>query len=79
MKDFDHPNVLTILGICIDSGATPYVVMPFMSHGSLKSYLKDSGSKLMVSADETDEDTVSWLPQFTSVLLANLASSKVIL
>ena len=59
MKDFDHPNVLTILGICVDAGPIPYVVMPFMSHGCLKSYLKDHGNDLMVLSDESDEDKVS--------------------
>ncbi len=54
MKDFDHPNVLTILGICVDAGPSPYVVMPFMSHGSLKSYFKLP----CIGSDETDIEQV---------------------
>ncbi len=61
MKDFDHPNVLNILGICVDAGPTPYVVMPFMSHGSLRSYLKEHGANLTISSEEPDEDKVSYL------------------
>ncbi len=59
MKDCDHPNVLTILGICVDAGPTPYVVMPFMSRGCLRSYLKEHGVDLMISSNEPDEDKVS--------------------
>ena len=40
MLKFDHPNVLTLTGVCLDGGPTPYVVMPFMFNGSLLSYLK---------------------------------------
>ena len=41
MKDFDHPNVLGLLGVCLDSpNGVPYLVLPFMENGSLKEYLK---------------------------------------
>ena len=41
MKDFDHPNVLNVLGVGfnMDSGL-PFVVLPFMVNGDLKTYLK---------------------------------------
>ena len=32
---FDHHNVLSLIGICTDCGPSPYIVMPFMSKGSL--------------------------------------------
>uniref|UniRef100_A0A8C4Q054 receptor protein-tyrosine kinase n=1 Tax=Eptatretus burgeri TaxID=7764 RepID=A0A8C4Q054_EPTBU len=47
MKDFDHPNVIRLLGISLDapSGSEfprPMVVMPFMKHGDLHSFLLQS-------------------------------------
>ena len=41
MKDFKHPHVLGLLGVCLDTpDAAPYIVLPFMSNGSVKEYLK---------------------------------------
>ena len=59
MKDFKHPNVLTLLGICIDAGPSPYVVMPFMTHGSLKTYLKDNKSGLTLSEESSYDDVIN--------------------
>ena len=39
MKDFNHPNVLSLLGLVINYNK-PHVVLPFMQHGDLKSYIK---------------------------------------
>ena len=39
MKDFDHPNVLGLLGLTFDPSGSPLVVLPFMEHGDLKSFL----------------------------------------
>lgn len=57
MADFDHPNVLTLIGVCIDGGPTPYIVTPFMANGSLQSYLKKKRSELVIEKG-TDEDEV---------------------
>lgn len=40
MCDLNHPNVLSLTGVCLDGGTAPYIVMPFMANGSLLSYLK---------------------------------------
>ena len=47
MKDFDHPNVLNVLGVGFspDSGL-PFVVLPFMANGDLKTYLKSKRQKV---------------------------------
>ncbi|XP_068597274.1 tyrosine-protein kinase Mer [Brachionichthys hirsutus] len=43
MKDFDHPNVISLLGVCleVDSGRfpKPMVILPFMKYGDLHSFL----------------------------------------
>ena len=40
MTYFDHCNVISLIGICIDGGPSPYIVMPLMSKGSSLSLLK---------------------------------------
>ena len=57
MMSFDNLNVLSLIGVCIDMGPAPYIVMPFMSKGSLLSYLKKERPNLTV-ADTSDEDVI---------------------
>ena len=53
MKTFHHPNVLPLLGVCIDYDDEDIlkIVMPFMANGDLKTFLKDS----RVSPNNTHE------------------------
>ena len=51
MKDLNHPNVLNMLGVCIDGGPAPFIVMPFMASGSLRAYLKKERRNLIVPED----------------------------
>ena len=53
MSNMDHPNVMKLLGVCIDK-QTPYLVMPYMSQGSLLSYLKKNRDALMADLNEED-------------------------
>ncbi|XP_065486527.1 tyrosine-protein kinase Mer isoform X1 [Caloenas nicobarica] len=43
MKDFDHPNVIRLLGVCIELSSQqvpkPMVILPFMKYGDLHSFL----------------------------------------
>ena len=58
MYNFDHPNVLTLMGVCLDGGTAPYIIMPFMANGSLLAYLKKKRETLVVSLSDKDEDEV---------------------
>ena len=58
MYNFDHPNVLTLRGVCLDGGTAPYIIMPFMANGSLLAYLKKNRDTLVVSLSDKDEDDV---------------------
>ena len=40
MRDFDHENVLSLIGIVM-KGSQPYVVLPYMANGDLKSYIRE--------------------------------------
>ena len=53
MKTFDHPNVLPLLGVCIDYDDEDVlkIIIPFMANGDLKTFLKNS----RVTASNTHE------------------------
>ena len=55
MHKFEHKNVLTLRGVCLDGGPAPYIVMPFMANGSLLAYLRKNRSTLAVSCKEQSE------------------------
>ena len=41
MQEFDHPHILRLKGIALDKENMPLVVLPFMKHGDLLSYIRD--------------------------------------
>lgn len=67
MYKFDHSNVLTLKGVCLDGGTAPYIIMPFMANGSLLAYLKKNRETLVVSQSDKDEDNVRALPMNISL------------
>lgn len=63
MQWFHHPNVMSLIRVCIDTGAAPYIVMPFMANGSLLAYLRKerphftvtgAGNKMVHNNDHID-------------------------
>ena len=68
MSNFNHPNVMKLIGVCIDRD-TPYIVMPYMTNGSLLSYLRNNREDLTTS-DEDEDDVVRYIrPSLTLFLL----------
>ena len=56
MYEFDHPNVLKLLGVCMDGGPAPLIIMPFMANGSLKAYLTKERKNLLLDPVSTSPD-----------------------
>ena len=60
MYEFSHPNVLKLVGVCLDGGPVPYIIMPFMANGSLLTHLKEERENLVLDPQSTSaEDAVS--------------------
>ena len=57
MSRFKHPHVMGLIGVCLDAGSAPYIVMPYMANGSLLYYLKRE-RKNLVFPEDTDESEV---------------------
>ena len=79
MKQFKHPNVMNLIGVCMDAGPAPYIVMPFMANGSLLSYLRKERPNLLLD-ENVDEDLVRMVLNrhqfFPFQVKCNLAPSK---
>ena len=80
MSKFDHPNVLTLNGVCLDGGPAPFIIMPFMTNGSLLSYLKNNRATLVIKSDNDQDDnevrfTVTvWLKSYDILALVKVCS-----
>ena len=58
MSTLNHPNVLTLMGVCLDGGPAPFLVMPFMFNGSLLSYLKKERDNLILPPEKEADSTI---------------------
>ena len=56
MQSFNHPNVMSLIGVCENLSGGPAVVMPFMANGSILDYLKKNRNSLVL--DATAEETM---------------------
>ena len=61
MKAFSHPNILNLIGVCLDAGPAPYIVMPYMEMGSLLQYLKRERPHFTI-AEGAELELVSPIP-----------------
>ena len=52
MSTFDeHPNIMPLLGVCMDAGAGVSLIMPYMEQGSLLDYLRRERNNLVILND----------------------------
>ena len=55
MYKLAHPNIISLIGLCLDAGPSPYIILPFMENGSLLSYVKNNGEILVTNANTDNE------------------------
>ena len=86
MQSFNHPHVMTLIGVCLDAGPGLALVMPYMANGSLLTYLKKERPNLDLSDDaELDAVKCKWvhlclydcLSSMCTDLLSDIFSPKV--
>ena len=55
MQQFNHPHVMPLIGVCLDTGPGVSIVMPFMTNGSLLDYLKKERRSLEPMGEEPNK------------------------
>ena len=68
MQSFDHPHVMTLIGVCLDAGPGLALVMPYMANGSLLAYLKKERPNPDLS-DDAELDTVECKCDYVDVIV----------
>ena len=58
MYKLDHRNVLSLIGLCLDAGPSPYIILPFMENGSLRSYIKSNKNRFYTNIETEDEEVI---------------------
>ena len=56
---FDHPNVMSLIGVCFD-GEIPMIIMPYMSNGSVLGYVKRNKMKLLFDKEVNEEEVCNY-------------------
>ena len=59
MQNFKHPHVLNIIGVCVDAGPAPYIIMPFIANGNLLAYIRKNKTDLVVVPNDADDELAS--------------------
>ena len=55
MLDFDHPNVMRLIGVCFDTDdGLPLIVLPYMANGDLRSFLQTKRLRV-TSVEDTEQ------------------------
>ena len=58
MKNFQQQYVMGLIGLCLDAGPVPYIVMPYMANGSLLQFLKKERKNLVLFKDADEEQVL---------------------
>ncbi|CAI8018786.1 Deleted in malignant brain tumors 1 protein [Geodia barretti] len=73
MSRFKHAHVMDLLGVCLETGSAPYIIMAYMTNGSLLQLLKQERNNIVI-LEETDEDEVKEVRKRLMVMCLQIAS-----
>ena len=65
MLTFDHPNVMSLIGVSVD-GEIPFLILPFMANGSVLEYVKHKKEELLYT-NEAAEAQVCWSVMYKQI------------
>ena len=65
MAKFNHLNVMKLIGVSLHIRDSVYIVMPYMTHGSLLSYLRKQRADLTIVGDDNVELVSVVINRFT--------------
>ena len=58
MNLFQHAHVMGLIGVCLNSGTAPYIIMQYMDNGNLHEYLMKEREGIVLDSDyNADEVT----------------------
>ena len=61
MSRFKHTHVMGLIGVCLDGGPAPYIIMPYMANGSLLKYLKRERGNVVLSENADEDEVITYL------------------
>ena len=78
MVSFNHPNVMPLIGACLDK-EIPLIIMPFMSNGSVLESVKKHKVELFLPEEATRMEVYRIVPSFEALHFYSFrpASSKI--
>ena len=56
MSRFKHSHIMGLIGVCLDTGSAPFIVMPYMANGSLLKYLRRERENIVLSEEKDKEE-----------------------
>ena len=71
MLSFEHRNVMSLIGVCIDGGMPLLIIMPFMFNGSVLDFVKYHKDKFLCSSHSAAMVNCSYskdIREFTAIL-----------
>ena len=65
MLSFNHPNVMSLIGVCFD-GEMPMIIMPYMSNGSVLGYVKQNITELLFDSEVNEGEVCSSISRYSA-------------
>ena len=61
MSRFKHTHVMGLIGVCLDAGPAPYIIMPYMANDSLLKYLKRERTNIVLPENVDEDEVIMYL------------------